>query len=47
MEKRILMGQWTPKEQPHPWRQVAPLDYELDPIVTLGPLEIKTFVITV
>jgi len=33
--------------EPHPWRRQGALDYSTDSVITLGPLEIKTFVLTI
>jgi hypothetical protein len=50
LKRRREALQWTAGAQetrPHPWRQSEPLDFARDAITTLGPLEIKTFVLTV
>ena len=47
--RRKLNQQWNlerPTRAPHPWRQ-APFDFAKSPLVTLGPLEVKTFVLSV
>lgn len=32
--------------KPHAWREAAPLQWEQSTLVTLGPLEVKTFLLT-
>ena len=47
--RRKLNQQWNlerPTPAPHPWRQ-ATFDFARSPLVTLGPLEVKTFVLSV
>ena len=49
MRKRREAAKWTPgvETEVHPWRREAPLDFKKSGVVTLGPLEIKTFVLEV
>lgn len=48
MERRQRNAKWTQDgEAPHAWRTLPPLNFPAEPMVTLGPLEIKTFVLTV
>lgn len=49
LAQRKMNTQWPTSKhapQPHPWRQ-AVFDFKKNTTVTLGPLEIKTFVLTV
>ena len=49
MRKRAAAAAWPTADSgtagawPHPWCTLGPLDYETDPVVRLGPMEIKTF----
>ena len=46
MRKRALAAAWPTVDtgaRPHPWRSAPPLDFATDPMVKLGPMEIKTF----
>ena len=46
MRKRALAAAWPTVDtgaRPHPWRSAPPLDFAADPVVKLGPMEIKTF----
>lgn len=46
MAKRQEAAEWHLNTvKPQPWRSLPPLDYEADTTVTLGPLEIKTFIL--
>lgn len=50
LRKRREAATWTPgmvEAAVHPWRNQAPLDFKRSGVVTLGPLEIKTFVLEV
>ena len=48
MRKRKQAREWhNDGVESHPWRLLAPLDYAADTTVVLGPLEIKTFLLTV
>ena len=50
LRKRREAAKWTPgvvEAAAHPWRHQAPLDFKRSGAVTLGPLEIKTFVLEV
>ena len=44
---RALLWHSQDNAKPHEWRSAPALDWVADPTVTLGPLEIKTFVFTV
>lgn len=49
MKKRRAAHAWHKGDgaEPHPWRSLPPLDFNADTKVVLGPLEIKTFLLTV
>ena len=48
MRKRKRARAWHKDTvESHPWRLLAPLDFTADSKVVLGPLEIKTFLLTV
>ena len=48
LARRRLAAQWTTADgdRPHPWRQL-PYNFSANSTAVLGPLEIKTFVLSV
>lgn len=50
LEQRRAAAKWSPPtkgSEPHWWRQEPPLDWPATTSIIIGPLEIKTFVLTV
>jgi hypothetical protein len=49
LERRRRAMHWNTgsRSEAHSWRMVSPLNFDSDPVVVLGPLEIKTFALTV
>jgi hypothetical protein len=46
LARRKMASKWHENgEKPHPWRNLPVLDYPRNPLVTLGPLEIKAFLL--
>jgi lysosomal alpha-mannosidase len=46
LARRQMAAKWHENgEKPHPWRNVPALDYPRNPLITLGPLEIKAFLL--